>query len=136
MTEVFDTINLDEALDKQLDPAPEENQAEHPLMIIGGDSAVVGTTLVFVHCKEGGGYQQTVVVYDLEQLAKSMHEDNHASEQTECGEDCTGYDDSLEFYEYNYLRYPAGKNAPLFLVRHTAEEINEAFALESDAWRG
>jgi hypothetical protein len=136
MSEVFDTINLDETLDKQLDPAPECNTAEHPLMLIGGDSAILGTTLVFAHCKDGGGYQQTVVVYDLEKLADDMHEENHKSEQSACHDDCTGRDDALEFYEYNYLRYPAGKNAPLFLVRHTAEEINDAFALEPDAWQG
>jgi hypothetical protein len=144
MSEVTEVLNPDEILDAglgeildtRLKPAPEETTAEHPLMLVGGDEAVIGTSSVFVSCKDGSGYQQSVVVYDLNKLVEVMHLQAHKDFETVCHDDCRGYDEAMEFYQYNYMRYPSAKNAPIFVERHTAEEINEAFGLEADPWQG
>lgn len=136
MSQVTEVINLDEILDTGLKAAPEETTAEHPLMLVGGDEAVIGTSSVFVSCKDGSGYQQSVVVYDLNKLVEVMHLQAHKDFETVCHDDCRGYDEAMEFYQYNYMRYPSAKNAPIFVERHTATEINEAFGLEPDPWQG
>lgn len=144
MSQVTEAMNLDETLDAglskimegRLEPAPEETTAEHPLMLVGGDAAVLGTADIFVQCKDGSGYQQSVVVYDLHQLSEIMHKQAHEDFATVCHDDCRGYDEAEEFYRYNYMRHPSAKNAPIFVERRTAAEINEAFGLEPDPWQG
>jgi hypothetical protein len=135
LDEILDT-GLGEILDTRLKPAPEETTAEHPLMLVGGDEAVLGTSEIFVQCKDGSGYQQTVVVYDLHNLVEVMHKQAHADFGSACHDDCRGYDEALEFYRYNYMRYPSAKNAPIFVERRTAAEISEAYGLEADPWQG
>jgi hypothetical protein len=144
MSQVSEVMNLDETLDAglgeildtKLQVAPEETTAEHPLMLVGGDAAVLGTADIFVQCKDGSGYQQSVVVYDLHNLVEVMHKQAHTDFASVCHDDCRGYDEALEFYRYNYMRYPSAKNAPIFVERRTATEINEAFGLEADPWQG
>lgn len=136
MSQTIEILNLDEMVDVGLQKAKEQDLPEHPLMLVGGDEAVLGTVSIFVHCKDGSGYQQQVVVYDLHNLVEIMHKQAHTDFNTVCHDDCRGYDEALEFYQYNYMRYPSAKNAPIFVERRTAAEINEAFGLEPDPWRG
>lgn len=136
MSQVTEVINLDEILDTGLQPAPEDTGAEHPLMLAGGDEAVLGTASIFVQCKDGSGFQQSVVVYDLHNLVEVMHKQAHTGFGSACHDDCRGYDEALEFYQYNYMRYPSAKNAPIFVERRTATEISEAYGMEPDPWQG
>jgi hypothetical protein len=135
MSYVMEILNMDEAVDQGLQKEQESKTCEHPLMINGGDRAVLGLTETFVKTRDGG-YQQTVVVYDLNKLAEGMHQDVHKQDQSVCHDDCRGYDEALEFYQYNYMRYPSASNAPLFLTPHTADEINAAYAEDAESWQG
>lgn len=122
---------------KAMDKPKEERFPERPLMLaLGDESAILGTSQVWVTCKDGSGYWQEVVVYDIVKLAQIHARDGESQCIEEQHEECQHFGDALEFFEYNYLRYPAGPAGPLFVYPRTGEEIHEAYSQEESGWQG